>query len=190
MSSFNSPDRATSAVVDQSIDISVQSGIIPAAVAATSATPPIPYVAPMGYSPGFYGQYPAAPAAKPGEAPLYYPQFYIAPMPALPPTHAPGQEGEPTAYPAPQFFPTFITPYAQPYPHTYMLPRPDGQIALAAPAPYAPYPQVYPKHVIAREANGDMPHAQVIDQSGRREMRLENGRMGEGLQQGAHGKST
>ena len=32
----------------------------------------------MGYSPGFYGQYPAGPPPKPGEAPLYYPQFYLA----------------------------------------------------------------------------------------------------------------
>ena len=104
----------------------VQPGLIPAAIAATSATPPMPYTLPMGY-PGFFGMPTAAPG-KPGEAPTYtYPaaQYYLAPFPMAVPPQAPGQEGEAAApYPT-GFYPITFAPYgAQPYPTPYMVPAP------------------------------------------------------------------
>jgi hypothetical protein len=120
------------------------------AVQMTAAMPgaqsPMPFVGPVGFPPGFYGQYPAAPP-KPGDPPMYYPQFYIAPMP--PPPHGmpqhPGPDSEGN-YPHPQFYPaTFLAPYAQPY-APYMLPhaRPDGQIAMP-PGAHFTYPPIYPR---------------------------------------------
>ncbi|KAH9951985.1 hypothetical protein B0H21DRAFT_775564 [Amylocystis lapponica] len=170
---------------DQQLDVAVPPPMpMPPAIAATSATPPIPYVTPMGFPPGFYGQYPGGPGPKPGEGAVYYPQFYI-PVPAHPPPHASGQEGEVQGYPQPQFYPTFLAPYTQPYPPPYMMPhpRPDGQIAMApAPPPhhYAPYPQAYPKP----PSRGPEMSAQALD---RRDSRVENGRMDA---HGGHGKSA
>lgn len=136
-----------------------QQGIpVPPAVAASaiaSTTPPIPYVAPVTYPPGLYPQYPAPPAAKPGETPMYYPQIYFAPIPA--PPQATGQDGEPVGYPPhTQFYPaTFLAPYPPQYAAPYMMPhphphphphaRPDAQIPMAPAHHYAPYPQAYPK---------------------------------------------
>lgn len=102
---------------------------IPAAAPSTS--PPMgPYVASAGYPPGFYTS-PYTPAAgRPGEAPTYYPQFYITQLPPPPPN----ADSESPAYPPhTQFYPATFLPYAQPYP-SYVVPhqRPDGQMTLTA----------------------------------------------------------
>lgn len=104
------------------------------AITATtpSASPPIgAYMTPaVGFPPGFYSQY-APPPGRPGEAPAYFPQFYITQVPPPQPT----ADGEVPTYPShPQFYPAFV-PYPQHYP-PYMVPhqRPDGQITMA------PYP--------------------------------------------------
>lgn len=150
--------------------------MIPQAVVASSNMAPqaMPYMAPVGYPP-FYGQYPPGAPTKPGEGPIYYPQFYLTPMPA--PTHAPPpHEGEANGYASPmhghphahahahpqaQFYPTFVAaPYAQPYPPQYVMhpshPHPHAHAHAHARADmpmaitngqhrYTPYPQVYPK---------------------------------------------
>ncbi|KAJ7490047.1 hypothetical protein B0H11DRAFT_2156802 [Mycena galericulata] len=74
------------------------------------------------HAPGFYAQFPLPPGHKPGET-AYYPQFYLAPVPAPPNTR---QEGEATSSPTPpQFIPaTFMASY----PPYIMHPRPDGQM--------------------------------------------------------------
>jgi hypothetical protein len=94
---------------------------------ATSASPPIgAYVAPVGYPPGFYS---TPSTGRSGEAPAYYPQFYITQVPPPPPN----TDGESSAYPPnTQFYPATFLPYAQPY-SSYMVPhqRPDGQMAFA-----------------------------------------------------------
>jgi len=175
--------------VDPPIDVTVQSGIpIPtAAVATASATPPIQYVAPMGYPHGFYPQYPTAPGGKPGEAPLFYPQVYF--MPPMPPHNG---DGEAAGYPQPIYAAAFINPYAaQAYgPGPYMMPhpRPDGQMAMAPTAHYLPYPQPYPKPPTPRD-NGNEMQPQAMDPNGRRDMRMDGGRMGDGMQN-PHGKSV
>ncbi|KAI0747803.1 hypothetical protein C8Q80DRAFT_1219230 [Daedaleopsis nitida] len=159
----------------------------PVAAAVPSTTPPIPYVAPVAYPPGLYSQYPPPPAAKPGETqPVYYPQFYFAPMPAPPPPQATGQDGEPVGYPThPQFYPTFLAPYPPQYAAPYMMPHPHAhphtrsdapQVAMAPPHPYAsyPHPQMYPKPP-SRGPEAAAP--QMVD--GRRDARIEHARMGE-----------
>lgn len=89
------------------------------------------YMAPVGFPPGFYGQYAPPPSGRPGEAPpTYFPQFYIAQVP--PPSNA---DGETTGYSHPQFYPAFV-PYGNGY-APYMMHRPDGQIV----ASYAIYPK-------------------------------------------------
>ncbi|KAF7338547.1 hypothetical protein MVEN_02080900 [Mycena venus] len=95
------------------------SGSSPPAAAFTGSIP-------VGYTPGFYAQFPLPPGHKPGDS-VYYPPFYVAPGPSSP--HA-GHEGEGSAYPPPpQFFPaTFMTAYAQPYPAHMAYTRPDGHI--------------------------------------------------------------
>lgn len=168
-----------------------------AAIAATSATPPIPYMAaPLGYPASFFGQYPAMATGKPGEAPTYaYPQYYLAPIPMPPPQ---GQDGEAAAYPQGLIPATFLTPYAQQgYPGAalpYMLPmhapRPDGQQQISMVGPpmqYAAYPPQYAKP--ASRENGNEMAPQMMD-SGRRDPRVDqyNARMGDGIAS-AHGKS-
>ncbi|PSS30913.1 hypothetical protein PHLCEN_2v2538 [Hermanssonia centrifuga] len=194
-------DRASSGNVEQQIDLGVQPGIsIPAAIAATAAGPQMPYMTPVGY-PGFFGQYSALPAAKPGEAPTAYPyptQYYITPIP-MPPPQGTGQDGEAAQYAG--FYPAItFAPYApQPYATPYMMqaPRPIGdgqqfqqlpQMAMAQPLQYAAFPQHYPK-----PPSRDVPHEplpQMMDPTGRREMRMDpyGSRMGESVA-GAHGKT-
>ncbi|KAJ7929387.1 hypothetical protein B0H13DRAFT_948281 [Mycena leptocephala] len=80
---------------------------------------------PVGYPPGFYAQFPLAAGHKPGE-PVYYPQFYLAPVPAPPNA---GQGESSTYPPPPQFFPaTFMTAYAQSYPPYVVHSGADGQM--------------------------------------------------------------
>ncbi|KAH9934865.1 uncharacterized protein B0H18DRAFT_1101574 [Fomitopsis serialis] len=101
--------------VDDPVDVNGQPGmVIPPAVAATSVTPPVPYVA--QYAP-FYGQYPTH-LPKPGEGPVYVPQLVYAPLPPhatqqMPPGHG-GQEGEVPGYPPAPYYPIF-TPYPPQY---------------------------------------------------------------------------
>ena len=100
----------------------------------------IPFIGPVGFPPGFFGQYAPAPP-KPGDPAIYCPHFYLAtPIPAhgLPPHQ--NSDGEPT-YHHPHFYPTtFLTPYPQPY-APYMMPhRPDGQVAL--PSVYPGFPPI------------------------------------------------
>lgn len=185
--------------VDQQLDVSVQSAVpVPSAtVAATSATPPMPYMHHM--YPSFFGQYPTMAAGKPGEPPTYaFPQYYLAPIP-MPPPHTAGQDGEAVAYP-PNLIPaTFVTPYAQqPYPGgvPYMVPMPppprsDGQQQIpivAPPMQYATYPPPYTKPP-SRENGNEMAQQQMIDPS-RRDPRMDpyTARIPEGIA-GAHGKS-
>lgn len=191
-------DRAATSVDQPQLDVQAvpQAIPMPAAVAAPAPTPPIPYVHPMGYPPpGFFGQYPMA-TGKPGETQVYYPQFYLAPMPPPPPPPT-GQDGEPTGYPPHQMYPaTFLAPYAaqHAYAMPYMFPqaaRPDGQpMAMPAAHHYAPYP---PPQYIAKppsrgpESGYHQQHQQMMD--GRRDARAENGRMGDGMH-ASHGKQT
>ena len=182
---------ATANSVDQPVDVNGPPGlVIPPAVAATSATPPIPYVAPY---PPFYGQYPTH-LPKPGEGPVYVPQLVYAPLP--PPAHQPmpghnGQEGEAPGYPPAPYYPIF-TPYPPQYATPYMVPAPrapEGQpvgVPPVHPHPsvhYQPYPppQAYPK---PPSRGPEMPvsaHHHMVDQ--RRDMRFE-GRMSEALHNG------
>jgi len=116
---------------------------IPMTAAIPGASSPMPFVGPVGFPPGFYGQYPSPPQ-KPGDPPIYYPQFYIAPLPAPPPHGSADGEG---GYAHPQFYPaTFLAPYAQPY-APYMMPhaRPDGQMAMPPPGAHFTYPPIYPR---------------------------------------------
>ncbi|KAF9239618.1 hypothetical protein BU15DRAFT_87930 [Melanogaster broomeanus] len=104
-----------------------------------SVSPPMPsyMAAPVGYAAGFYGQFPAPPTPKPGEAPAYYPN------------------GEQQGYAQPaQFYPATFLQYApQPYGPYMMHPhRPDGQMAMTAPQ-YAPFPQMYGKPPSAGGSN-------------------------------------
>ncbi|CCM02904.1 uncharacterized protein FIBRA_05018 [Fibroporia radiculosa] len=176
--------------VEQQADVGAQSAMVmPPAVAATSATPPIPYVAP--YTP-FYGQYPATHVPKSGDGPVYVPQLFYAPIAApqpMPPNHGVGQDGEPTGYAPPPYYPVFHAPYPAQYAAPYMMqapPRPEGQMALPAPSHhphhYAPYPQMYPKP----PSRGPELGGQMMD--GRRDIRLEGGRMADAMH-GGHGKS-
>ncbi|EIN07637.1 hypothetical protein PUNSTDRAFT_126629 [Punctularia strigosozonata HHB-11173 SS5] len=97
-------------------------------------------------SPGHH-QHGQHPHHQPPPAAAYYPQFYIAPLPAHPPPDGTDQGQAPhPGYPQ-QFFPTFLAaPYGHPYP--YMMPqaRPgEGPLPLhAMPAPmggaYPPQP--------------------------------------------------
>lgn len=155
--------------VDQ-VDAPEEPGMsIPPGVPASSVSPPMPpYMAgPMGYATSFYGQFPAPPTPKPGEAPAaYYPQFYITPIP--PPHNGhPGQDVEQQGYAQlAQFYPAFL-PYApQAYGPYMMHPhRPDGQMPLPAPQ-YAPFPQPYgkpsstPGSVDSGNVNGRSEHGQ------------------------------
>ena len=123
------PHRYTAFSLDPPYDGSTHQSI-QMATAIPGASSAIPFISPVGFPPGFLGQYAPAPP-KPGDAAIYYPQFYLAtPIPAhgLPP-HQNG-DSEP-AYHHPHFYPTtFLTPYPQPY-APYMMPhRPDGQMAL------------------------------------------------------------
>jgi len=146
----NNVEEADVAPIQQSLPITT--GGLP----SSSSTPPTgTYIGPVGYPPGFHSQYlPPPPPSKPGEAPAYYPQFFITPIPAqLPPQ---GHDGESHGYPPQvQFYPaTFISPYPQPYPPPYMMhPHPDGQVV--ANTPYPPYPPVvYAKPPTADNAAG------------------------------------
>jgi hypothetical protein len=188
--SAHETDRASNDT-DPQLDLS-SATLIPAAIAATGATSPMPYMAaPMGYPAGFFGQYPAPPPTKPGEAPTYYPQYYFAPIPMPPPPPA-GQEGSdaPPGYPAGFYPATFLAPYAPqayhpgaalpymvhapPPPPPHHAQRVDGQsIAFAPPPPlqYAAYPQAYPKPqaaAVQQREGGQEIHQQVIDPNGRR----------------------
>ena len=174
-------DRASNGV-DTQIDLSTTT-LIPAAIAATSATPPMPYMAaPVGYPTGFFGQYPPPPPSKPGEAPAYYPQYYFAPIP-MPPPPPTGQEGEVPGYPTGFYPATFLAPYApQPYPGAalpYMVPAPpphraDGQHMAMPPLQYAAYPQAYPRPPAPAQSpaqqreGGQEINQQVIDPGARR----------------------
>jgi hypothetical protein len=125
------PDRADNSP-DQESPPAPQTIAIP----ATTPSPPIgAYMTPaVGFPPAFYSQY-APPTGRPGEAPAYFPQFYITQVPPPQPT----ADGEAPAFPPhPQFYPAFV-PYPQPYP-SYMVPhqRPDGQVTIA------PYPLYKP----------------------------------------------
>ena len=166
--------HAAAVVAEPHLDLSAQPTLISsaaiaaaAAAAAASANPPMPYMTPVGYPAGFFGQYPALPSLKPGEAqPAFYPQYYFAPIP-MPPPQVTGQDGESPGYPAGFYPATFLAPYApqpyapQPYPgaampymlsappppHHHLPPqsassllRPDGQ-----PIAFAAYPPAYAK---------------------------------------------
>jgi len=124
-------DRADNSP-DQESPPAPQTVAIPATT--PSASPPIgAYMTPaVGFPPGFYSQY--APPGRPGEAPAYFPQFYITQVPPQP-----TGDGEAPVYPPhTQFYPAFV-PYPQPYP-PYMVPhqRADGQMTMA------PYPMYKP----------------------------------------------
>lgn len=124
---FLDPDRAEKSPETESSQ-TPQTITIPAA--ATSASPPMgPYMAPIAYPPGLYGQY-TQPTGRSGEAAAYYPQFFIQ----VPPN----ADGDGPAYPPHAFYPAFV-PYGGPYP-PYMVPhqRQDGQITLAS---YPMYPR-------------------------------------------------
>ncbi|KAH9842884.1 uncharacterized protein C8Q71DRAFT_734966 [Rhodofomes roseus] len=178
--------------VDETIDANGQPGmVIPPAVAATSATPPIPYVAP--YAP-FYGQYPTH-LHKPGEGPVYVPQLVYAPLPPPHPQPMPGhggQEGEAPGYPPPPYYPIF-TPYPPQYATPYMVPAPRPPEGQPIPVPgmhpghhYQPYP---PPHMYQKPpSRGPDMHvaAQHPMVDPRRDMRYD-GRMPEALHHG-HGK--
>ncbi|KAF7796783.1 hypothetical protein EIP86_007967 [Pleurotus ostreatoroseus] len=117
-------DRASGNVDPQQLDLGVQSGLIPAAIAATAASPPMPYMTPVGYQP-FFG----VPApTKPGEAPAYtYPtQYYLAPFP-MPAPPQPGQDGDAPAYPT-GFYPIFAPYGAAPYTTPYMMAAPPASV--------------------------------------------------------------
>ncbi|KAI1790729.1 hypothetical protein LXA43DRAFT_1014738 [Ganoderma leucocontextum] len=195
---YKKRDGKTANVEQQQIDVAVQPQGMPVPptvmAAVSSTTPPIPYVAPVSYPPpGLYPQYPAPPAAKPGETPMYYPQIFYAPIPA-PHPQATGQDGEPVGYPAhPQFYPaTFITPYPPQYAAPYMMhphhphARPDAQIPLAPAHHYAPYPQAYPKPP-SRGPGAEVGVPQMMD--ARRDGRIEHARMAEPIPGGAQAKS-
>ncbi|EIW85340.1 hypothetical protein CONPUDRAFT_135108 [Coniophora puteana RWD-64-598 SS2] len=109
-------------------------------------SPMPPYMAAsMGYPPGaaFYGQFPAPPTPKAGEAgpgPAYYPTpFYITPVPMAAPGQN-GHEGDSQVYPQhPQFFQAAILPYGPPQGYgPYMMHRPDGTIQIPN-SHYAPF---------------------------------------------------
>ncbi|KAF8136132.1 hypothetical protein EV363DRAFT_1395276 [Boletus edulis] len=144
-----------------------QSMPIPPGMPPPSASPPMPpyMAAPVGYAAGFYGQFPAPTTPKPGEAPAYYPQFYITHVP--PPNHnGHGQDGEQQGYAQPaQFYPATFLPYApQPYgPYMVHPHRPDAQMAMAP--QYAPFPQLYGKPPSAggSHENGRSDHARGDD---------------------------
>ncbi|PCH38309.1 hypothetical protein WOLCODRAFT_136160 [Wolfiporia cocos MD-104 SS10] len=199
---YKKRDGKTNNANDQQVDVSVQPGMmVPPAVAATSATPPIPYMSP--YTP-FYGQYPATHVPKAGEAPVYVPQLFyapIAPPQAMPAGHGSGQDGEPAPYTP--YYPVFTAPYHQAYAAPYMVPapRPEGQMPMA-PGPvahpahahpphpahhhphYAPYPpQAYPKP----PSRGPEINAHHM-MDARRDARLDMSRMPEGMH-GHHGKA-
>ncbi|KAI0798114.1 hypothetical protein C8Q75DRAFT_790577 [Abortiporus biennis] len=179
-----------SANVDQQIDVTVQSGIPiqPATVAATSATPPMPYSVAPYPPPGYFGQYPPPTNGKMGETQLvpimlpYYPPMYQG-------AHN-GQEGEANGY-QPAFYPAYV-PYQYP-PYVVPAPRPDGQQVPTMPPPpphYAPYPQPYvPKQPTSRDIASDM-NGQMMDPNARRDMRMDNGRMGDVMPGGGHGKNA
>lgn len=123
---------------------------IPQGVPQPSSSPPMPpyLAAPVGYATSFYGQFPAPPTPKPGDATAYYPQFYITPIPPPPPPHNghSGQDPEQQGYPQPaQFYPAFL-PYAPQAYGPYMVHphRPDGQMALPS-SPYPPFPPPFAK---------------------------------------------
>jgi hypothetical protein len=122
---FLDPDRAEKSPEAETSQ-TPQAIAIPAA--ATSASPPMgPYLAPVAYPQGLFSQY-ASPAGRSGEAPAYYPQFYITQVPPPPPN----VDGDGPAYPPhTQFYP--FLPYGPPY-TSYVVPhqRPDGQITLAS----------------------------------------------------------
>ncbi|KDR81398.1 hypothetical protein GALMADRAFT_221259 [Galerina marginata CBS 339.88] len=105
--------------------------------------PPIPgpYM-PLGYPPGFYGQYPPL-AAKPGEAPPMYssPPYFLTSVPThLQPQLHGVQEGETQAYGTHGFYQAAVlTP--MPYHPQYAISRPDGT---SIPNQYYSGP-VYPK---------------------------------------------
>ncbi|KDQ60564.1 hypothetical protein JAAARDRAFT_124082 [Jaapia argillacea MUCL 33604] len=156
--------------VEQADDTVQQPGItMPGAVAPAAASPPpMPYVAPMGYPPGIYSQYPPAPP-KPGE-PAFYPQFYLTPVPSLP--HGTGQDGDGGGYPPhTQFYPaTFLAPYGQPY-APYIVPhRLDGQMQMSGPQ-YGAYPPMYTKQMSLGSPGGE---------GGGREGRMEAHKGGDG----------
>lgn len=122
-----------------------------------TSPPPIgPYMGSVGFAPpGFYQYPPGLPAPKPGEAPpQFYQQVYLASMPQHP-QHPPnlnngaeaGQEhpgaGVYAQQAPPQYYPTFLNPYAQPFTPYVMHARADGQMQIA-PAPHAHYPPFNP----------------------------------------------
>jgi hypothetical protein len=130
------PDRADKSPEAESSQ-TPQAITIPAA--ATSASPPMgPFMAPVAYPPGLYGQY-TQPTGRSGEAAAYYHQLFVQ----LPQN----TDSDGPAYPPhAQFYPTFV-PYGGPY-SSYMVPhqRPDGQIT------FAPYP-IYQKPPSAGGSN-------------------------------------
>ncbi|OJT14199.1 hypothetical protein TRAPUB_9310 [Trametes pubescens] len=185
---YKKRDGKTANVDQQQVDVVVQhqSMAIPPAVAASvaSPTPPMSYVAPVSYPPGIYPQYPAHPAAKPGDPPMYYHQpIFYAPIPA-PHPQATGQDGEHVSYAHhPQFYPTFIYPpppayAAGPYMMTHPHARPDAQLQMAPPHHYAPYPQPYVKPP-SRGPGAEVGPPQMMDP--RRDGRVEHARMAEAI---------
>lgn len=196
-----SPYTDCVADLDQPPDVTVQQAVsMPAAIAASSAAPSMPFMTPVGY-PGFFGQYPTMATGKPGEAPTYtYPQYYI---PFAMPTHqATGQDGETPAYGPPGLIPaTFVHPYAQqaypgapvPYMFPVAAPRADGQQQQIPmmPPPGMSYAYPAPANYVkppSRENPNEMP-PQMMDPA-RRDPRVEaySARMGEGIS-ASHGKS-
>ncbi|PBK77802.1 hypothetical protein ARMSODRAFT_946675 [Armillaria solidipes] len=120
--------------------------------------PTAPYMGPVGYPPGYFGQYPPPSLGKPGEAPNFYPQFFITSVPPPPPPSLQhNQEGDAQPYPPQsphQFYSTtFLAPYAQPYP-SYVVARPDAQVQMP-PAPYTYPSPVYGKQPVEMGIAGD-----------------------------------
>jgi hypothetical protein len=106
-----------------------------------------PFMGPVMYPPGFYGQYPLPSGPKPGEG-SFYPPLYITQVPGHPSHPHGGQEGDSQGYSAPHFYSTpFLTSYPPPY-QTYFLHRADGQPSIPSP-PYATYAPLYPKPLSA-----------------------------------------
>ena len=108
---------------------------------------------PLGYPPGFYGQYSPL-VSKPGDGlPMYpNPPYFLAPVPHVQPQIHGVSEGDNNGYPAQGFYPAPVfTPVA--YHHPQYVSRSDGQV----PTHYSVYgTPVYPKH--SGSGQGEIQH--------------------------------
>ncbi|KAF8163094.1 hypothetical protein B0H34DRAFT_650991 [Crassisporium funariophilum] len=108
---------------------------------------PGPYM-PIGYPPGFYGQYPPL-APKPGEGPPMYssPPYFLAPVPHIQPHLHGVSEGDSHGYPPQGFYQAAVfAPVTYHHHPPYVIPRSDGQQG-PIPNQYPVYgAHIYPKH--------------------------------------------